>query len=165
MADIKLIGTNLVDPYYPDSSLNAILASRFKALDDGYSHNMRVYSGALGNAKLAIYEDVGGDPGNKIYGDDTSRAISYYGWQYIVFNGVRLEYNSYYWLAIRQDTAQIACFDGESGGGIVAASLPWANSWPTTPSWGSITSNYSYGLQVWGVKLTPGIIGGIPSNV
>jgi hypothetical protein len=166
MANIKLIGTNLVDPYYPEGTLNYALASKFKAIASGYSTTFKVYSGSIsGSAKFAIYADSSGVPGNKLYGDDTARTISSYGWQDVIFPKILLTYNVDYWLVIRQSVANIACFDSESGGSIVSGSLPWANSWPTTLTLGSPIADYSYGLAVWGIPYTPGIIGGILPNL
>jgi hypothetical protein len=162
---IKLLGTGLTDLYYPDSTLDYALASRFKAVASGSSNTFKVYAGALGDIKCAVYADSGGSPGAKVYGDDTARTISSYVWQDVVFSGALFDYDTYYWLVIRQNAAGIVYLDYESGGSLVSAPLPWANSWPSSLSWGTPTADYSYGLAVWGVEDTPGTIGGILPNI
>jgi hypothetical protein len=101
----KLIGADSSGS--PGTSANYFRLTRFQAAASGSMTQFRVYSGASGNLKCAIYADSAGEPGALITAMNTGQAVTS-GWNTFTFTSTPIVSGTYYWLAVNFDTGDAA---------------------------------------------------------
>jgi hypothetical protein len=108
MATSRLIGCPDATPPAGGAGANYFQGSRFQALYTGNLTEFRVKSAAAGNIKIAIYADNGGEPGSRLWYDNTGRACSA-GWNtFAVSPALYVIKDAYYWLMCNVDTQNTA---------------------------------------------------------
>jgi len=99
---VRLIGEDASGSTKCDQ--NYIHYARFIALETGIVSEIRINSGASGHAKVAIYSDSSGEPGNKITGNDSSQAVTGGQWNTLTIANTNITKGTYYWLGLIVDT-------------------------------------------------------------
>ena len=144
----KLIGSDDVSPDGPITA-NFISMSRFQATQSGNIISFRVRATGIGNVKVAIYADSGGEPGPRLGYNDSPQAVVA-GWNSLSIPSTSITSGNYYWLAINSDTSVAAAHMGSGLVRYKAATFSgfgWPD--PAGSGYGSATTCYGM-LSGWG---------------
>jgi serine protease len=97
----KLIGSDI--PATSSTGGNRLILGRFQAAQTGHITQIRLYSLASGQVKVAVYNDSGGSPTTLAYHNDTPTAVTGGQWNAIPIASTAVSAGNYYWLAAAND--------------------------------------------------------------
>lgn len=81
-----------------------VVMCRFQAVATGTSTEFHIYADATGNVKYAVYADSSGEPGTRLWYQDSSTSVGSTGWVTLPCAGVSITSGTYYYLAVTADT-------------------------------------------------------------
>ena len=145
----KLIGA--ADATAADNlGANYICIDRFQCSVSGLCSEIRIKVSTSLHAKVAIYADNSGAPGDRLAKQDTGQACTA-GWNTISLeSAVELASGTYYWLAFILDTTSVTLYYTGSGTHKYKAQTYAGFTWPDTIS-GLSDYNFGYSLIAgWG---------------
>ena len=152
MATGKLLGTDIngTDTH----GANNVCYCKFTAAFTGKVTQFKVYSLVAGNAKIAIYADGSGEPGNKITGNDSGQACSV-GWNTLTIGATQVNKDTVYWLGVITDSTGTSSWYLQSGSGAQRRhkSATYSSfTWPSNAGTGfTSTTNYYQTLAGYGI--------------
>jgi len=150
MATAKLIGNSNADTG-GGLNLNYIGMCKFTAEATGKVSEIKVYCSVGGNAKVAIYADAGGAPGDKITGNDSDQACVS-GLNTLSIGETNLVSGTDYWLAIIADTTGIIRRVSTTGGALKYKAQTYSGfTWPSSAGGGFTDSAFIIAISGWGV--------------
>jgi hypothetical protein len=154
MATCKLLGTDTNGT--GNHGADYVCYCKFAALFTGIITQFKVYSLVAGNAKIAIYADNNGEPGNKIAGNDSGQACSV-GWNTLTIGDTQVTKDAIYWLGINTDTSGTSSWYLQSGSSAQRRQKPATYSsftWPSNAGTGfSSTNDYYQALAGYGILM------------
>jgi hypothetical protein len=105
MAIVRLIGS------FTDGTgggqANRLYLGKFKAVSTGVVDQIKVYSLANGEAKVAIYADSGGEPGARLGYNNTGQAVAASQWNTLSISPANIVKGMDYWIALVANVAII----------------------------------------------------------
>jgi hypothetical protein len=108
----KLLGADEAETCSGSASAGYICLSQFQAGETGDIVKFRLHASGPGNVMVAMYNDIGGEPGGLLNWVDSTAVIP--GWNDIWFPSTRVTRDEYYWLAYSSDVP-VTCFNYSSG--------------------------------------------------
>src|SRR4030042_1198623 len=154
MATCKLLGSDINGT--GNHGADYVCYCKFTALFTGKTTQIKVYSLVAGNAKIAIYADDNGEPGNKITGNDSGQAC-YVGWNTLTIGATQVTKDTIYWLGVNTDTSGTSSWYLQSGSGAQRRQKPATYSsftWPSNAGTGfSSTNDYYQALAGYGILM------------
>jgi hypothetical protein len=110
----KLIGSDT--PGNANTGANRLILGKFQATETGNITQVRVYSRASGNVKVAVYEDNAGKPGDLLSANNTPAPVTAGRWNIISLPSTAVTLNSYYWLAVANNVAGATSYSAAGTG-------------------------------------------------
>jgi hypothetical protein len=134
-----------------------VLYSRFQAEESGTVSQIKVYSLVAGNAKVAIYADSSGEPGNKITGNDNSQACNASQWNTLSIDDTAVLKDTYYWIGVAIDTTGAASYSAATGGTARYKPITYGAfiTWPSSAGTGFTNTGALMSLAGWGSIVAP----------
>jgi hypothetical protein len=151
MATGKLIGSSTNGT--SATAGNYVIYAKFIAEATGKITEIKVYSLAAGNAKIAIYVDNNGEPGNKLTGSDYSQAVTLNQWNTLTINETNIIKDTVYWIGICTDTTGASSYNGLTGIARYKAATFSSWSWPASAGSGFTESPAYMSLAGWGILI------------
>jgi hypothetical protein len=127
-----------------------VLYAKFTAEATGKVTQIKVYSMVAGNAKISLYADNGGEPGNEITGNDSSQACSV-GWNTLTIAETDVVKDTPYWIGVIVDTTGAASYAGLTGIARFKAATFAGFTWPASAGSGFTNTTAYMSLAAWGV--------------
>jgi len=134
-------------------NLNVVLYAKFTATGTGEVSELLVYTTISGNAKVAIYSDNAGTPGDKIVGNDVGQACTLNQWNTLSLGAsANVVSGTVYWLAINTDTSGVTVRSAATGGVRYSASATYATwTWPASAGGGLTPDTRIHSIQGYGI--------------
>jgi len=152
MATCKLLGSEGI--YNSDDGGNYVIYSKFTADATGKVIEIHVYSSANGHAKIAIYSDNSGEPGDKITGNDNSQAVTANQWNTLTIADTDIISGTVYWLGVAIETTGNSCKSASSGGVKRNKSIIYGTfSWPSSAGTGFSSSSSLSMIAGYGILM------------
>ena len=138
---------------------NRLILGRFQATTTGSVNEIRVYSLADGNIKVAIFDDDGGRPGETISYSDTVIPVTANQWNAAPIAATGVTQGDYYWLAVANDYMGAISFNRTSGSGTSMGKTITFSNFSFADPLGTDFKNYSYerAFAGWGTTGTPSL--------
>jgi hypothetical protein len=111
----RLLGTTSTGNANTDA--NRFVFIRLQAQNSGTINKIRIYAGANGNVKVALYNDSGGSPSTLLAANNTGTACTSGQWNTVGIPDTIVAENSYYWIAAIADTDSVLRYNSSSGSG------------------------------------------------
>jgi hypothetical protein len=148
MATQRLVGSATVG--VNNAGANNIIFCKFTALATGTVSQIKVYSLVAGNAKISVYNDNAGEPGNKLTGNNTGQACVI-GWNVLTIADTPVVKDTPYWLGVIVDTTGTASSNNSAGTIRYKAQTYAGFTWPASAGTGYTGGTVEDSIGAWGI--------------
>jgi hypothetical protein len=125
--------------------------AKFTAVATGIVSEIHIYSLASGNVKLAIYEDVSGEPSTLITASNTGQAVIANQWNTLDIGNTNIIKDNVYWIACNSDTTGATCRSTGIGTQRYRSATYATFTFPDPAGSGFSSASYEYCRAGWGI--------------